>query len=91
MQYAYHQAFLRATKRLSRHHADVLLRVVARFQQAVETGVWPQGLGLTHLRGGYFEFRVDAHVRVIYRRTPGLIEYALYGSHDDVRRFLKTH
>lgn len=90
MQYAYHRAFLRAIESLSRDHADALLRAIRRFQQAAEAGQWPRGLGLTHLRGDYFEFRVDLHVRVIYRRTPGLIEYVLYGSHDDVRRFLKT-
>ncbi len=90
MRYAYHQAFLRATERLSRHEAHPLLRAVEKFQQATEAGQWPRGLGVTHLRGAYFEFRVDLHVRVIYRRTPGLIEYVLYGSHDAVRHFLKS-
>ena len=90
MQYAYHQAFLRATERLSRHHTDALLRAVEKFQAAVEAGHWPHGLGITHLRRDYFEFRVDIQTRVIYRRTPGLTEYVLYGSHDAVRRFLKS-
>lgn len=90
MRYAYHRAFLRATERLSRHETDALLRDVGKFQQAIEAGQWPRGLGITHLRRDYFEFRVDLHLRVIYRRSPGLIEYILYGSHDDVRRFLKS-
>ena len=34
--------------------------------------------------------RVDIHTRVIYRRTGDLIHYVLYGSHDQIRRFLKT-
>ena len=90
MRYAYHQAFLHTTARLSHHHADALLRAIEKFQQAIESGQWPRGLGLTHLRRDYFEFRVDLHLRVIYRRSPGLTEYVLYGSHDDVRRFLKS-
>ena len=63
---------------------------ITRFQQAVETGQWPHGLGLTHLRGAYFEFRVDWHLRVIYHRHGDLIQYVLYGTHDQVRRFLKS-
>ena len=51
---------------------------------------WPQGLGLTHLRDDYFEFRVDIHTRVIYRRAGDLIQDVLYGSHDQVRRFLRA-
>jgi hypothetical protein len=47
-------------------------------------------LGITHLRDDYFEFRVDIHMRVTYRRTGNLIQYVLYGSHDQVRRFLKV-
>ena len=90
MRYAYHQAFLQATDRLSRHQANALLRAVNKFQQTIEAGQWPRGLGIAHLRRDYFEFRVDLHLRVIYRRSPGQIEYVLYGSHGDVRRFLKS-
>ena len=90
MRYAYHQAFLQTTERLSRHQAEALLRAVEKFQQAIEANQWPRGLGITHLRDNYFKFRVDLHVRVIYRRSPGLIEYVLYGSHAAVRRFLKS-
>lgn len=90
MRYAYHQPFLQATSRLSSHHARTLLKAVEKFQRGIDTNQWPRGLGITHLRGDYFEFRVDIHTRVIYRRSPGLIEYVLYGSHDDIRRFLKS-
>ena len=90
MRYAYHQAFLRATERLSSRESDALLRAVGKFQQATEAGQWPRGLGITHLRRDYFEFRIDLRLRVIYRRSPALIEYVLYGSHEDVRRFLKS-
>ena len=90
MRYAYHRSFLRTTEQLSRHHATLLLKAVEKFQRALEAGQWPRGLGITHLRGDYFEFRVDLHIRIIYRRRFDLIEYVLYGTHDDVRRFLKS-
>jgi len=90
MRYAYQPSFLDTTRRLSARQAAKLLKAVNTFQHAVETGRWPQGLGLTHLRGAYFEFRVDIHTRVIYHRSHDLIQYVLYGTHDEVRRFLSS-
>ncbi|MBI3010471.1 MAG: hypothetical protein HYY57_05780 [Candidatus Omnitrophica bacterium] len=45
---------------------------------------------MTHLRNDYFEFRIDIQMRVIYRRAGDLVHYVLYGSHDQIRRFLKA-
>ena len=90
MRFAYQPSFLDTTRQLSRPQASKLLKAVEKFQSAIESRQWPDGLGLTHLRGDYFEFRVDIHTRVIYRRSGDMIQYVLYGSHDQVRRFLKT-
>jgi len=88
MRYAYQPSFLDATRHLSRTHATKLLKAIEKFQRAMEARQWPPGLGMTHLRDDYFEFRVDIHTRVIYRRQGDLIQYTLYGSHDQVQRFL---
>lgn len=90
MRYAYQPSFLDTIHELSGAQAAKLLKAIQKFQQAVESRQWPQGLGLTHLRGAYFEFRVDIHLRVVYRRSDDLIQYILYGTHGQVRRFLKS-
>ncbi len=90
MRYAYQPSFLETTRHLSPTQATKLLKAVERFQAALESRQWPKGLGATHLRDDYFEFRADLHTRVIYRRSRDLIQYVLCGSHDEVRRFLKT-
>ena len=90
MRYAYQPSFLDSTRHLSRAHATKLLKAIDKFQRAMEARSWPQGLGVTHLRGDYFEFRVDVHMRVIYRRAGDVIHYVQYGSHDQIRRFLST-
>ncbi|MBI3321768.1 MAG: hypothetical protein HYZ91_05825 [Candidatus Omnitrophica bacterium] len=90
MRFAYQPSFLDATRQLSHAQATKLLKAIEKFQHAMETRQWSQGLGITHLRDDYFEFRVDIHMRVTYRRTGDLIQYILYGSHDQVRRFLKA-
>ncbi len=90
MRFAYQPSLLQSTRRLSPRASQRLLKAVGKFQRAMEGGEWPRGLGITHLRGEYFEFRVDLHTRVVYRRTTGMVCYVLYGSHDDIRRFLKS-
>lgn len=90
MCFAYQPSFLDTTRHLSHAQATRLLKTIEKFQHAIEGRQWPQGLGITHLRNDYFEFRVGIQMRVIYRRTGDLIQYVLYGSHDQVRRFLKT-
>ena len=90
MRFAYQPSFLDTTRHLSRAQASKLLKAIEKFQHAMESHQWPQGLAITHLRGDSFEFRVDIHRRVIYRRMGELMPYVLYGSHDQVRRFLKA-
>ena len=90
MRYVYQPSFLETTRHLSAAHTSQLLKAVEKFQQAVEGHQWPRGLGITHLREHYFEFRVGIHMRVVYRRSNDLIQYVLYGSHDQVKRFLKS-
>ncbi len=90
MRYAYQPSFLETTRHLSKGQAAKLLKAMEKFQHAVESHQWPQGLGITHMRAEYFEFRVDIHQRVVYHRSGDLIQYVLCGSHDQARRFLKT-
>ncbi len=90
MRFAYQPSFLNTTRQLSHSQASKLLKAIEKFQQAIEGRQWPQGLGITHLRDDYFEFRADIHMRVTYRRTGDVVQYVLYGSHDQVRRFLKA-
>ena len=90
MRFAYQPSFLETTRHLSHVQATKLLKAVEKFQDAVENHQWPHGLGITHLQEDYFEFRVDIHMRVIYHRAGDMIQYVLYGSHSQVRHFLKT-
>ena len=90
MLFVYQPSFLDTTRHLSSSQATRLLKAVEKFQHAMEHHQWPHGLGITHLRNDYFEFRADLHMRVIYRRSDDLIQYVLYGSHNQVRQFLKA-
>lgn len=90
MRYVYQPSFLATIRPLSQAQASKLLKAVDKLQHAMESHQWPSGLGMTHLREDYFEFRVDSHNRVIYRRSGGLIQYVFYGDHDRVKQFLRS-
>lgn len=67
-----------------------------RIKSAVEkliffytTGEKTRGLGITHLRGEFWEGRSGLRERVLYRWRKELIEFVLVGDHNDVKRFLR--
>ena len=90
MRFAYAESFHATISALSRAEGVRLLRAVAKFEASWETGRFPKGLGMKHLKEEFFEFRADIHKRVLYQRHAGAIFYLLYGGHDDVQRFLKS-
>ncbi len=50
----------------------------------------PIGLGLTKLKGNYWELRSTLADRIIFYRKSDLICWILIGNHNEVRNFLKT-
>ena len=69
MRYAYQPSFLETSRNLFGVQMAKLLKAIEKFQHAMESQQWPQGLAITHLRAEYFEFRVDIHLRVVYHRS----------------------
>jgi len=67
--------FLRAYHQLSDADQCLVDAALRRFEHYLRTGDAPAGLGVKHFGGRTYEFRA------------GL---ALLGTHDDVRRFLKS-
>jgi len=89
MRFAYEASFWKSTVRLSLAERHKIVKAVTKFERALEAGAIPAGLGFTHLREDFFEFRVGIHKRIIFQRGPQIIRYVIYGSHDDVVRLLK--
>lgn len=89
MQFAYAKSFYKTIENISSSLARKLLKAVKKFESSWESGEFPKGTGLTHLKGNFFEFRVDIHRRILFQKKENMIYYLLFGSHDDIRRFLK--
>ncbi len=81
--------FQKAYHRLSAAEQHLVDAALQRFQRYVAIREAPVGLGLKHLGGRTYEFRVGLALRCVYVLTDEQIVLALLGTHDDVRRFLK--
>ena len=83
-------------RRWARHRNDSELEEVnQRLVQLVETFGRPHahaGLGLRHLRGNAFEFRISRGFRVVFLFIkPKRLQLMMIGNHDEVRAWLKEN
>jgi mRNA-degrading endonuclease YafQ of YafQ-DinJ toxin-antitoxin module len=78
---------VRALPREQREELDLVLqRLGAAFGQPHAHS----GLGIRRLRGDYFECRLGRDLRVVFKLEGSTLTMAALGSHDDVRRFIKS-
>ena len=50
----------------------------------------PKGMGLTRLRGNYWEIRSTIKERILFHYKKSEVDFILVGNHDDVKKFLKS-
>jgi len=49
-----------------------------------------KGMGLTRLRGNYWEIRSTTKERILFHYNKNEVDFVLVGSHDQVKKFLKN-
>ena len=49
-----------------------------------------KGMGLTRLRGNYWEIRSTIKERILFHYTKSNVDFVLVGSHDQVKNFLRN-
>lgn len=50
----------------------------------------PRGMGLTRLRGNYWEIRSTIKERILFHYRKAEVDFLLAGSHNDIKNFLKN-
>ena len=73
----------RADKARAKEAVDSLIR-------SFEDQLKPKGLGLKKLRGDVWEIRAGLGTRVPFAALKGEIRFLLVGSHDEIKKFIKT-
>ncbi|MFH0802797.1 MAG: hypothetical protein V2A78_10500 [bacterium] len=86
------KSFLRAFKKLTLQEQDDTSEVLGRLIEALKLQLVPKGLGLKSLivKSRIWEVRVNRSVRLIFRYEGDLLEFAFVGTHDDLRKYLKS-
>lgn len=90
MRYLNSEAFDRSLQELpeaKKKQVKKALRLAAAF---FETGDLPHGLGMKPLSHGFWEIRAGLSERIIFQKNDDAIQFLLVGSHDEIRRFLKS-
>lgn len=90
MRYEYKPSFDRTFKKLPKGRRDKALRAIFALIEYFETGKRVKGLGLKYLRGDFWEIRADIRNRVVFVFTEDTISFVVVGTHDEIRRFLKS-
>lgn len=81
--------WLRAYNQLPDRDRRLVDATVRRFQHYLSAGQAAAGLGITHLGGRTYEFRIGLALRSVYVLEREQVVLMLLGNHDEVRRFLK--
>ncbi len=90
MQYYIAPSFERSLKGLESNRKERAKKAIKLAVAFFETGQLPHGLGLKPLLQPFWEIRAGLSERVIFRKNKDFIEFLLVGSHDEIKRFLKS-
>ena len=95
MTYTVKARFEKAFKRLNAPERERVTEAVEQLQKFFETRQAPEGLGLTKLfsregLGAVFEARATLALRILFAVQQETVTFLMLGTHDEVRRFIRT-
>jgi mRNA-degrading endonuclease YafQ of YafQ-DinJ toxin-antitoxin module len=90
MNYGYKSSFDKTFQNLELDRKEKVAQAVSLLIDFFETGKKARGLGLKHLREDFWEIRVNIKDRIIFTIEKNKIVFVIVGSHDEIKRFLKT-
>ena len=91
MRYERKPSFDRSLRQLPEDRKARIKEAIHQLVHFFESRQQPQGLGLKRLRHDFWEVRSGLGDRVLFRLSGDLVELAMAGNHDEIRRFLKRH
>lgn len=89
MRFEFKPSFKRSLKDFPPLQRDRIKSAADKLVLFYTTGEKTPGLGITHLRGDFWEGRSGLKERVLYRWRKDIIEFVLAGDHNDAKRFLR--
>ena len=82
--------FDRSFRKLSSPQQKTIFKVISNFTANLQKGSRPQGQGLRRLHDNIWEIRMGLALRVLFELGKDELTFIFVGTHDEVRRFLKS-
>ena len=89
MRYAYSQWYIKKYDSYSRALQELIAEADNQIKAYYENQTAPYGLRIKKLANRTYEARVTDKIRLIWTKDQQQVYFALLGTHDDVRRFIK--
>ena len=89
MKFIYKKDFLKAFESYSIFLQETILKSVEEIKEYSLKQIASYGLRVKKIGPHTFEARVTDKIRVVWLKTDEIVSFALLGSHDDVRKFIK--
>ena len=91
MKILYFNSFLRNFKDLPIDKRSEIERIITHLITCLEGKIQPsKGLGLKKLKEDFWEIRLGLDLRIVFTIEPGTLNLLFVGSHDKIKRYLKT-
>ncbi|MEW6008880.1 MAG: hypothetical protein AB1629_04520 [Candidatus Omnitrophota bacterium] len=90
MRYISKTSFDNTFKKLSPEFKENVKQAIQALSIFFESGQKTPGLGLKHLRRDFWEIRTGLKIRILFKFSSDLIEFIIVGTHDDIKRYLKS-
>ena len=90
MKFVYKKTFLKQFDLYPAPIQNLILQADLQIKAYLEKQTAPHGLGIKKIGPSTFEARVTDKIRIVWVQTGGIVYFALLGTHDEVRRFIKN-
>lgn len=89
MRFHYKKEFIKQFDAYSRQAQELILESDRQIKGYIRGQNAPYGLRIKNIGKNVFEARVNKQIRIVWVKQEDMITFAIIGSHDEVRRFIK--
>lgn len=90
MNYIVLRSFIKKFDSYHKQEQQIINRTIEDIKQYLETNQASHGLRIKELFEKIYEGRINIHLRIAFFRDKDMVKFFCLGSHDDIRRCLKS-
>jgi len=92
VQIEFKKSFYKSFDRYSKEEQENIFSTIQNFIKSIEKHKLSKGLGVKLLSPTFkiWEIRFTLSIRIVFRYKHNLLEFALVGTHDQIKKYLKN-